>query len=119
MQVQAARSSAETVDIGLPQGGPMSPVLWREFSNDIPACITYDCKTWKSGEEEDDNLLRHCDSPEAETTSYVTKFLLETADDERSDDKDWDLYLSRTENKIEEWRKEKTDVGPERSLVNI
>ena len=39
VQVQAERSNEVEVDIGFPQGGPSSPVLFREYANDIPGCI--------------------------------------------------------------------------------
>ena len=53
VQVQAAKSRTESTDIGFPQGGPARPVLFCEYSNDIPACICSNPISWTIGELED------------------------------------------------------------------
>ena len=46
------------VEIVFPQGGPKSPLLFREYCNDIPACMLIGNEVWVKGEEEDSKELR-------------------------------------------------------------
>ena len=42
------------VMIGMPQGGQKSPIMFRDFSNDILASTSNNLPSWKAGEVEDE-----------------------------------------------------------------
>ena len=50
VQVQASTSESWRVTIGFPQGGPMSLILFREYGNDIPACMIPLHHSWRQGD---------------------------------------------------------------------
>ena len=99
VQVQASRSYSVGSFIGFPQGGPKSPILFREYANDIPACMFQEHPSWKKGEEDEDEetiigereLKRSC----------ITRKIRSKKQDDKSEDEVWDEVLSMTENKIE------------------
>ena len=98
VQVQAARSKEILVRIGFPQGGPMSPTFFREYSNDIPACVVSGCLQWRVGEEEDRKTVRRTGRVETSPISKAIKFKSEV---EMTKDEKWDRQLQVTENEIE------------------
>ena len=116
VQVQASMSRAERTHLGFPQGGPASPVLFREYSNDIPACICTENTQWTIGELEDKEELRHVggnhhyDSP-------ITRAVQQKSEASKTEDEKWDEHLRKTANNIDGWRKEKTGIGPEPKLL--
>ena len=52
--METSNSKPFEVKIGFPQGGPMSPILFREYANDFPQCISSNSIKWKRGEDEDE-----------------------------------------------------------------
>ena len=114
VQVQASFSDTVVVDIGFPQGGPMSPVLFREYGNDIPACMVAGCQTWDEGEKEDQGKSEELTE---EDRSPITRAILRKNAEERTSEEKWDLQLIESVNNISRWRSEKTGVGPEPQLV--
>ena len=110
MQVQAARSEMMMMKLGFPQGGPISPTFFKEYSNDIPACVTSSCVEWIQGEEEDRRLKVNNVEVMESPISVAIEWKKET---EKTKDEEWDRYLSSTVNKIEVWREENTAIGPE------
>ena len=49
--------------------------------------------------------------------SPITTMIKRKSSDDKSCDEKWDELLERTENKIENWREEKTNIGPEPLLI--
>ena len=104
--MQAARSSVGSVELGFPQGGPMSPVMFRDYSCDIPLCIIAKCLALEKGELEDQEDDTVKDTDDEENTGPITKAILSKPESERTQCEKWDMHLSRTVNRIE-WRREK------------
>ena len=89
VQVQASRSRTENVEIGFPQGGPLCPGLFRDYSTDIPSCITEGCVEWEAGESEDFE-----EEPINDVTSSITKALQCKTESEMTKDEKLDQILT-------------------------
>ena len=51
-------------------------------------------------------MRKFCDSP-------ISRVIHNKSEDAKTEDEKWDKYLTKTENNIDEWGKEKTGIGPE------
>ena len=99
VQVEASTSKEMEVSIGFPQGGPMSPILFREYSGDIPESIHLE-----NIEMQRENDADHEGLNQNETTeSVVTLKISMKNDDEKSNDEKWDETLRIKENFINTW----------------
>ena len=94
----------------------MSPILFREYGNDIPACMTLEYQRWVEGEIEDIAAFLS-ETREGEDVSSITTKVDKKKDSERSEDEKWDAYLRSTVNDIDSWRLEKMGIGPEPELI--
>ena len=97
----------------------MSPTLFREYGNDIPACMSIDYDVWKKGELEDlADLISNDSSILLQSKrSPISIQIDEKKEDEKSKEELWDEHLRSSANGIEYWRIEKTGIGPEPELV--
>ena len=98
------------MDIGFPQGGPMSPVLFREYATDIPACINTGTMSWLLGEVEDKTSINNeNDITENDKTkeSFVTLSIGNKNEEDKSEEEKWEEELLRKANNIESWKREK------------
>ena len=88
--------------------------MFREYSNDIPACMFSSYSSWIKGEIEDNEEPHSNDAREG---SYITRVLEEIEEPDRKCHETLDIELSKTVNKINNWRMEKTGIGPEPRLI--
>ena len=95
----------------------MSPTLFREYGNDIPACMTLEYQRWKVGEQEDLADLMSSTSAEV-IESPITSTVKQKREDEKSEDEKWDEYLRSTANNIDSWRMEKQVLDLNLSLYH-
>jgi hypothetical protein len=93
-------SRSVTVNIGFPQGRQKSPVLFRDYSTDIPASVYVDYAAWKVGEEED-SLEERLENVEYHQESYISTYLKSKDDNEMSPDEKWEEHLLTNVNKVE------------------
>ena len=116
VQVEASYSSISKVVKGVPQGGPGSPIFWRDYTADIPMAI-HTALEWRQGEKED---RKEIEKEERETLEMevwngtVSKRSLLKKDRDIEDV--WDLITVR-DHKYEHFLQEKTGIGPERRQV--
>ena len=116
VQIEASKSQGRIVKKGIPQGGPMSPPLFREYSNDIPVSLYKGSLLWKTGELEDrsreENTRR-----EGFKENILTQQIKLKPREERDPEEEWDLWLVENNNKVEKWIEERTGIGPSKPVV--
>ena len=49
VQIGGSRSKRRRIMKGIPQGGPMSPALWREYTIDLTGSLTEETTKWRNG----------------------------------------------------------------------
>ena len=96
----------------------MSPILFREYGNDIPSVIGLDYQQWK--EEELREMLEYSSNISLlqpwRNRSIISTEIESKNENEKSKEERWDEALRSNENNIEHWRNEKTGIGPEPEL---
>ena len=91
--------------------------MFRDYANDIPACMVREM-LWRRGEDEDEKEERvKNEEGEEITTSPITIMLTEKPENLKNEVEKWDEHLTNTCNKVENWRAEKTGIGPEPELA--
>ena len=117
VKVETAYSEEDTIIKGVPQGGPMSPIIFRDYTMDIIMAI-FDSQDWRDGEKEDkERIEKHIaeGTPMGVWGGEVSERSL-TKEIKDKEDK-WDLRIA-FEKKYEMFRmEEKTGIGPERRQV--
>ena len=94
----------------------MSPVCFREYSNDIPACMYNEYQEWLKGTEEDEEIRGSPTKPKT-SESPITRALADKPEINRTKEEKWDEHL-RSMIDIDEWRTEKTSIGPEQKTCS-
>ena len=107
VEVETEHSKPTAIDIGFPQGGPMSPILFREYTLDLPRSLSAVEDEIEEGQRQDTDPDRSVED------SYLTKYLKNKNDVELTDGGKWELQLIRDENFVSDWREERTGIGPE------
>ena len=117
IKVETAYSEEDTIIKGVPQGGPMSPIIFRDYTMDIIMSI-FDSQDWRDGEKEDNERIekhRAEGTPMGIWGGEVSERSL-NKDSKDKEDK-WDLRIA-FEKKYEMFTKEeKLGIGPERRQV--
>ena len=77
--------------------------MFREYANDIPACMHLEYQAWERGEIED-NIERRAELAiewNEDNISPITRYLKTKKDVGMTVDEEWDFKLSREVNKVE------------------
>ena len=111
--VETTDSRTFETDRGIPQGGPLCPSMFREYTNDLPEEV----KCWGGdllGERGEDRQggLKSTDS------SVVSTIVDKKEERQRSEEDRFDIAMRQEGNwNIESWRGERTEVGPNQLRV--
>ena len=87
----------------------MSPILFREYGNDIPACMLTEHPSWRCGEEEDMMRKRNEKDGEKAHIGFISSSLEKKSDQSKTEDEEWDGILNQTLNSSDLWRTGKQD----------
>ena len=111
--VEATDSRTFETDRGIPQGGPLCPSLFREYTNDLPE----DVKRWggsmlgERGEERQGGL-------KYEEPSLVSRIVDSKREIEITDEDKFDTNMRMKGYwNIETWRGERTGIGPDQLRI--
>ena len=116
VQVEASFSDREIIIKGVPQGGPMSPIFFREYTTDLVMAI-HENPEWEKGEEEDRRRIENYKKENKPLGTWGGQVSLRSLKKERKDEEDrWDLRLA-FEKRYELFLDEKTGIGPEKRQV--
>ena len=116
VQVEASFSKEEAIIKGVPQGGPMSPIFFREYTTDL-IMVLHKSPDWEIGEKEDRNRIAICrerGEPLGTWGGVVSKRSLEKENKDKEDR--WDLRLALDKN-YEHFLEDRKGIGPERRQI--
>ena len=111
--VETSDSRTFETDRGIPQGGPLCPSLFREYTNDL----TEEVKCWggsllgERGEKRQGGLTN-------KEPSVVSNIVDTKEENQLSEEDKFDITMRHEGNwNIESWRGERTEVGPDQLRV--